>query len=124
MTVTGVDIDELDPALTAGPRQGRKIAQSTARIGFTAAGTAEPGQMPVRLGYALAMATATGAPVRVADQLMDQLAVPAEGDLAGQFTRDVPLPGRRGLLAPRRRAQAGPPAGSLRTALPRSAGTP
>ena len=95
VTVTGVDIDELDPALTTGPRRGRKIAQSTARIEFTAAGTAEPGQMPVRLGYALAMATATGAPVRVADQLMDQLAVPAEGDLAGQFTRDVPLPRRR-----------------------------
>jgi hypothetical protein len=91
VTVTGVDIDELDPALTTGPRRGRKIAQ----IKFTAAGTAEPGQMPVRLGYTLATAAATGAPVRVADQLMDQLAVPAEGDLAGQFTRDVPLPRRR-----------------------------
>jgi hypothetical protein len=42
------------------------------------------------------MAAATGAPVRVADQLMDQLAVPAEGDLAAQFTRHVPLPRRRG----------------------------
>jgi hypothetical protein len=52
--------------------------------------------MPVRIGYALAMAAATGAPVRVADQLMDQLAVPAEGDLAAQFTRHVPLPRRRG----------------------------
>lgn len=51
--------------------------------------------MPVRLGYALAMAAVTGAPVRVADRLMDQLAVPAEGDLAGQFTRDVPLTRRR-----------------------------
>jgi hypothetical protein len=98
VTVTGVDIDELDPALTTGPRQGRTIAQSTARIKFTAPGTAEPGQMPVRLGYALAMATATGAPVRVADQLMDHLAVPAERNLARQFTRNVPLPRpRRGL---------------------------
>jgi hypothetical protein len=26
---------------------------------------------------------------------MDQVAVLAEGDLAGQFTRDVPLPRRR-----------------------------
>ena len=95
VTVTGVDIDELDPALTTGPRRGREIAQATARIEWTAAGTAEPGQMPVRLGYALAMAAATGAPVRVAGQMMDQLAVPAEDDLAGQFTRDVPLPRRR-----------------------------
>jgi hypothetical protein len=62
---------------------------------FVAAGTAEPRQMTVRIGYALAMAAATGAPVRVADQLMDQFAVPAQGDLVGQFTRDVPLPQRR-----------------------------
>jgi bifunctional DNase/RNase len=95
VTVTGVDIDKLDIALTTGPRQGRDTAQATARIEFTAAGTAEPQQMTVRIGYALAMAAATGAPVRVADQLMDQLAVPAQGDLAGQFTRDVPLPRRR-----------------------------
>ena len=54
--------------------------------------------MTVRIGYALAMAAATGAPIRVADQLMDQLAVPAQDDLVGQFTRDVPLPRpRRGL---------------------------
>jgi len=68
------------------------------RIEFTAAGTAEHRQVTVRIGYALAMAAATGAQVRVAGQLMDQLAVPAHGDLAGQFTRDVPLPRRpRGL---------------------------
>jgi hypothetical protein len=95
VTVTGVDIDELDTALTTGPRQGHDTAQATARIEFTAAGTAEPQQMSVRIGYALAMAAATGAPIRVADQLMDQLAVPAQGDLVGQFTRDVPLPRRR-----------------------------
>jgi len=51
--------------------------------------------MPVRIGYALAMAAATGAPIRVADQLMDLLAVPAQGDLMDQFTRDVPLHRRR-----------------------------
>ena len=95
VTVTGVDIDTLDAALTTGLRHGRDTAQATARIEFTAAGTAEPRQMPVRIGYALAMTAATGAPVRVADQLMDQLAVPAQDDLAGQFTRDVPLPRRR-----------------------------
>ncbi|HEY6316168.1 MAG TPA: hypothetical protein VIY52_35905 [Streptosporangiaceae bacterium] len=96
--VTGVDIDELDTALTTGPRRGRDTARATARIEFTAADTAEPRQMTVHIGYALAMAAATGAPVRVADQLMDQLAVPAQDDLVGQFTRDVPLPRRhRGL---------------------------
>jgi bifunctional DNase/RNase len=95
VTVTGVDIDELDPALTTGPRRGHSTAQATTRIEFTAAGTAEPRQLTVRIGYALAMAAATGAPIRVADQLMDQLAVPAEDDLVGQFTRDVPLPRRR-----------------------------
>jgi bifunctional DNase/RNase len=99
VTVTGVDIDELDPALTTGPQHGRDLAQAAARIAFTAAGMAEPGQMPVRIGYALAMAASTGAPVRVADQLIDQLAVPAQGDLVDQFTRGVSLPRqRRGLL--------------------------
>ncbi len=98
VTVTGVDIDELDTALTTGPQHGPDRAQATARIEFTAAGTAEPRQMTVRIGYALAMAAATGAPVQVAGQLMDQLAVPAQDDLVGQFTRDVPLPRRhRGL---------------------------
>ena len=95
VTVTGVDIDELDAALTSAPRHGHDNARATARIEFTAAGTDGPRQIPVRIGYALAMAAATGAPVRVADQLMDQLAVPAQGDLVGQFTRDVPLPRRR-----------------------------
>jgi hypothetical protein len=98
VTVTGVDIDELDTALTAGPRRGRDTAQATARLEFTAADTAEVRQMTVRIGYALAMGAASGAPVRVADQLMDQLGVPAQDDPVAQFTRDVPLPRRhRGL---------------------------
>ena len=37
--------------------------------------------MPVRIGYALAMTAATGTPVWITDQLMDQLAVPAQGEL-------------------------------------------
>jgi hypothetical protein len=94
VTVTGVDIDELDTELTTGPRPGPGTAQAAARIEFTAAGTAEAQQMPVRIGYALAMAAATGAPVRVADQLMGRLAVPAQDDLIGQFTRDVRVPQR------------------------------
>ena len=92
VAVTGVDIDELDAALTTGPRHGRGGPVPPARIEFTAAGTGEPRQMEARIGYALALAAATGAPIQVAGQVMDQLAVPAQDDLLGQFTRDVPLP--------------------------------
>ncbi len=92
MTVAGVDIDELDTTLTTGPWRGGEAAQATARIEFTAGRDPERRQMPVRIGYALAMAAATGAPVRVARQLTGQFAVGAEDDLAGQFIRNVPLP--------------------------------
>jgi len=92
VTVTAAAIGELDTTLTTGPRRGREAAQATVRMKFTAAGTAELRQMPVRIGYTLAMAAAAGAPVRVADQVMDQLAVAAQDDLAGQFTSNVPLP--------------------------------
>lgn len=71
-------------------RRGREAARATARIAFPTAGTAERRQMPVRIGYTLAMATATGAPVRVDGQLMDQLAVDAQDDLVGRFTRNEP----------------------------------
>ena len=64
-------------------------------VDITAAGTAEPGQMPVRIGYALAMAAATSAPIRISDQLMDRFTVPAQSDLPAQFTRDVPVPQHR-----------------------------
>jgi hypothetical protein len=91
VTVAGADIDELDTTLTTGSRRGREAAQATAdRVRY--AGTAELRQMPVRIGSTLAMAAAAGAPVRVAGQVMDQLAVAAQDDLAGQFTRNVPLP--------------------------------
>ena len=99
VTVIGVDIDELDAEQTTGPRRGHDRPQATARIEFTTAGTAEPRQMTARIGYAMAMAAATGAPIRVADQLMDQLAVPGQGDLVGQFTRNVPVQ-RLGLTTP------------------------
>jgi bifunctional DNase/RNase len=95
VAVTGVDIDELEAALTTGPRRGRDGPWPSARIEFTAAGTAEPRQMTARIGYALALAAATGAPIRVADQVMDRLAVPAQDDLLSQFTRGVPLPPKR-----------------------------
>jgi hypothetical protein len=39
--------------------------------------------MPVRTGSTLAIAMAAGAPVRVAGQVIGQLAVAAQDDLAG-----------------------------------------
>jgi hypothetical protein len=97
VAVTGADIDELDAAVTAGPRPGRPDAQAWARIEFTTAGAGEPRQMQVPLGYALALAAAFGAPVRVAGQVMDTLAVTTRGeDLPGVFPGgDAPQPGQR-----------------------------
>jgi RNA polymerase sigma factor (sigma-70 family) len=62
-TVTGVDIDELGPEVTA------------ARIALN--GPAGPQQVTARLADGLAVAITAGAPVRVADAVMDRLAVPA-----------------------------------------------
>jgi RNA polymerase sigma factor (sigma-70 family) len=61
-TVTGVDIDELGPEVTA------------ARIALN--GPAGPQQVTSWLADGLAVAITTGAPVRVADAVMDRLAVP------------------------------------------------
>ena len=71
-TVTGVDIDELGPDVTA------------ARIGIS--GPAGVQQVTARLAEGLALAAASGAPVRMADALLGRLAVPVAGeDLLGQF---------------------------------------
>jgi hypothetical protein len=98
VAVTGADIDELDTAITASPQRGRgrrPDAEASARIEFTRAGTGEPQQMQVPLGYALALAAAFGAPVRIADQVMDSLGVATRGeDLLGLFLgEDAPRPG-------------------------------
>jgi hypothetical protein len=71
--VTGVDIDvteagaaELSPQVTV------------ARIGL--AGPAGTRQVTADLGLGLALAAAAGAPVRLADPVLDRLAVPVPGD--------------------------------------------
>ncbi len=64
--MTGVDIDELGPGVTA------------ARIGLTGPGGTQ--QVTARLADGLSLAAAAGAPVRIADPVMDQLAVPVAGD--------------------------------------------
>ena len=101
ITVTGVDIDELDAGVTTAPRPRRGPAPA-ARIEFT--GAAGPQRtMVVRLGYALALAAGSGAPVRVSDAVMDRLAVPVQGDdLLGPFLDRTPGPAPDGPERPPR----------------------
>jgi hypothetical protein len=82
--VTGVDIDlteadvgELSPEVTV------------ARIGL--AGPAGTRQVTAELGLSLALAAAAGAPVRLADAVLDRLAVPVpDDDLLTPFLDRVP----------------------------------
>jgi RNA polymerase sigma factor (sigma-70 family) len=77
--VTGVDIDELGPEVTA------------ARIRLT--GAAGPQQVTARLAEGLAIAIATRSPLRVADPVMDRLARPATGgEGPAQAPRSAPPP--------------------------------
>jgi RNA polymerase sigma-70 factor (ECF subfamily) len=76
-TVTGVEIDELGPGVLA------------AQVGVT--GPAGTRQVTADPGSALALVAALEVPVRVADALMDRLAVPVTGDdLLGPFTCRTP----------------------------------
>ncbi len=78
-SVTRVDVDELGPEVTA------------ARIELTAPAGAQ--HVTARLAEGLALAITTGAPVRVADAVMDRLAVPASGDsLPGLLPGTAPAP--------------------------------
>jgi RNA polymerase sigma factor (sigma-70 family) len=101
--VTGVDIDELGPEVTA------------ARIRL--AGPVGPQQVAARLAEGLALAIATGAPLRVADAVMDRLAQPSApiGGEPAQASDPTPSPGalerERAVPtpgAPRRRPRFGP----------------
>jgi RNA polymerase sigma factor (sigma-70 family) len=79
--VTGVDVDELGPEVTV------------ARIELaTAAG---PEHVTTRLLDGLAMAITAGTPIRVADAVMDRLAVPAgagqDGPMPEQTARDLSI---------------------------------
>ncbi len=84
-TVTGVEIGELGPEVPA------------ARIGLT--GSAGARQVTVRLVEGLAIAIAADAPIRVADAVMDRLAVLAgttpvpETEPGGPLVRKPRLPG-------------------------------
>jgi RNA polymerase sigma-70 factor (ECF subfamily) len=84
VTVTAVDIDELGP----------EVAAARIELG-TPTGTRH---VTARLSDGLALAAAAGAPVRVADPVMDRLAVPVgDDDLLGPFLAREPAAGERGL---------------------------
>jgi bifunctional DNase/RNase len=91
VAVTGVDISELDTETTVPPRLGsapRPLAEARIALG-TRGGTR---QVTARLGFGLALAAAAGAPVRVADAVLDRLAVAIEdGELVRQFS-GLPAP--------------------------------
>ena len=98
--VTGVDIE---PASDDAP--ALRLDTAGARVGLaTAAGTR---QATVTAKYGLVLAAAAGAPVRVADEVMDRLAVPVQGeDVLASFpphavARPLGRPGLRRRFEPR-----------------------
>jgi len=100
VAVTAVDIE---PAAEDVPELRSDTA--AARIGLaTAAGA---GQVTVSAGYGLKLAVAAGAPVRVADAVMDRLAVPVYGEdvhapfLLPSAVRPPGDPGQRQSFEPR-----------------------
>jgi hypothetical protein len=92
VAVTGVDIGDLSTETTAPPRPGpASRPPAEARVALGAAGGTR--QVTARLGFGLALAAAAGAPVRVADAVLDRLAVAIQdGDLVRQFTGGLPAP--------------------------------
>jgi len=87
--VTGVDIEP-----TGEDAAGLDSDALEARIGLATDGGSR--HLVVSAGYGLALAAAAGAPVQVADDLMDRHAVPIQGDdLPAQFRPPLP-PGAGG----------------------------
>lgn len=85
-SVTGVDISELGPEVTV------------ARIGL--AGPGGPAHVMARLPDGLAMAITAGAPIRVADAVLDRMALPGPGGgprLPGREFPEVPAQAAREL---------------------------
>ena len=88
--VTSVDVDELGPGVPM------------ARIGLT--GPADSGNVTARLPDGLGIAITAGTQIRVADAVMDRLAVPASPDRGGLTAR----------LSASRRLPSGARSGTLR----------
>jgi hypothetical protein len=101
-SVTGLDIDVTTPDATELSPQ-----VIVARIGLT--GPAGPRQVTAALGLGLALAAATGAPVRLPDAVMDRVAVPVPGDdLLTPFLDRVPPAARVRPGRPRQRPRYEP----------------
>jgi hypothetical protein len=87
-SVTAVDIDATEAATEEGADELDPEAY-TARIEL--AGPAGARHVTVPFGLGLAMAAASGAPIRVPDAVLDRRAVPVRGDdLLGPFLDRVP----------------------------------
>jgi hypothetical protein len=83
-SVTGVDID-----VTASGASELSPQAAVARIGLSGPGGTR--HVTAALGLGLAMAAAAGAPVRLADEVLDRMAVPVPGeDLLGPLLDRVP----------------------------------
>lgn len=94
--LTGVDIDELGPGVPA------------ARIGLT--GPAGSGNVTARLPDGLGIAITAGTPIRVADAVVDRLAVRAARRDAGSGRLRRPRPAHVGRRLPGQRRQLPGPA--------------
>jgi hypothetical protein len=106
--ITGVDIDASGAGAPAGLLDAEAITTRIELSGLSGARNA-----PSRLGLALALAAASGAPVRVADDVVNRLAVPVEGDdLLTPFLGLEPPPDPR-------KARRLPPVASIAARRPR-----
>jgi len=109
--VTGVDID-----LTESGADQLSPEVTVARIELAAPGGTR--QVTTSLGLGLALAVAAGAPVRLADAVLDRLAVPVPGDdLLTPFLDRVPPNARAQPGQPGQPGQSGqgPPGGPVDT---------
>jgi hypothetical protein len=112
-SVTGVDIET-----AAGDPAGMTPETAWTRIELASPGGTR--HVEARLGLGLALAAAAGAPVRLADAVMDRLAVPvAGGDLLSQFLDHVLQAGLQPAGGRRRKPPPGPPLTSQPAMRPR-----
>lgn len=108
-SVTGVDID-----VTGAGTSELSPQAAVTRVGLS--GPAGSRQVAATLSLGLAMAAATGAPVRLADEVLNRVAVPVPGeDLLSPLLHRVPPAAQ----APPGRGSAGRPAAALPARRPR-----
>jgi hypothetical protein len=108
LDAAGVRVTDVDIEPASDDEPELRSGTVAARVGLATADGLR--QVVVSAGYGLALAAAAGAPVRVADQVMDRLAVPVQGDdLVAPFLPPLPpaagwplsRPGRRWRFEPR-----------------------